>query len=493
MRISFFTPLPPAKTGIATYAAYLLPALARRAEVTVVVDQKEWESPEGCRVVHRERYAGDPAGALIYQLGNNPYHEWIYREAMERPGIVELHDVVLHHLIVEMTLARGRDEEYAAVLRENHGAPGEAWARGRIAGYHDEIGNFLFPASRTIADRSKRVIVHNRHAAEVLRRAGVSTAITVLDMPFPHPGAVEPQTHHGVVIGMFGFVTDAKRPQAVFEAFAEAHRRDPRLHLLVVGEAAPNLDLSELAGRFAIPADAWDATGYVSEEDFDRHLARVDRVVNLRYPSAGETSGALLRILHARQLVAVSDFGPFSDLPPAVAARIPLGREEHDSLVDFMLFGAAHDSDAQRRWIAQHSDLDSAVEAYLALAASPETGQPGASSSHRLPMPLFPALRLEEARVDGGTLELRLVNEGSEVVSSAQFGAPGYRLIVKLFDRAEEVFAQWISLESDLEPRGEATVRIQAGAAVGELRLYHAMQGVPDIDARPFATARLGA
>src|SRR6202030_1971852 len=99
-----------------------------------------------------------PSAARIYHLGNNPHHEWIYRAAMETPGVIVLHDLVLHHLIVEMTLARGDADGYAAALRASHGAAGEAWARGRAAGLHSEMGNFLMPASIDVAQRSRGVI-----------------------------------------------------------------------------------------------------------------------------------------------------------------------------------------------------------------------------------------------------------------------------------------------------------------------------------------------
>src|SRR5206468_12037615 len=97
---------------------------------------------------------------VFYQLGNNPHHEWIYKAAMKNPGVIVLHDIVLHHLIVEMTLAQGDVAGYVAALEANHGAVGGAWGRGRAAGLHSEMGNFLLPASIDLANRSRAVIVH---------------------------------------------------------------------------------------------------------------------------------------------------------------------------------------------------------------------------------------------------------------------------------------------------------------------------------------------
>jgi hypothetical protein len=135
------TPLPPAKSGVAHYASLVLPELAKR------VDVKAFASLDGYR-------RGD-FDEVIYQLGNNPHHEAMLTEALREPGVIVLHDLVLHHLIVETTLARGDAEGYVAALQESHGAAGAAWARGRAAGLHSEMGNFLLPASVEVASRSR--------------------------------------------------------------------------------------------------------------------------------------------------------------------------------------------------------------------------------------------------------------------------------------------------------------------------------------------------
>src|SRR6478609_6669140 len=167
MKVAYYSPMPPERTGIAHYSAMLIPELRKRLDLELVPPKHQALSTKHC----------------IYHLGNNPHHEWIYLEALKTPGVIVLHDVVLHHLIVEMTLARGDADGYAAALRASHGEVGEAWARGRAAGLHSEMGNFLLPASIEIANRSLAVIVHNRWAADLLRSFGVTTPIYVV----PHP------------------------------------------------------------------------------------------------------------------------------------------------------------------------------------------------------------------------------------------------------------------------------------------------------------------
>src|SRR5258707_6103555 len=122
----------------------LIPELAKHVELTAI---------------------GDPSSLVprplsLYFLGNNPHHAWIYEEAMRTPGVIVLHDLVLHHLIVEMTLARGDVDGYVSALEANHGEAGAAWARGPAAGLHSEMGHFLMPASGDVAHRSRAAVRH---------------------------------------------------------------------------------------------------------------------------------------------------------------------------------------------------------------------------------------------------------------------------------------------------------------------------------------------
>ena len=43
MKLNWFSPLPPAKTGIADYTLGLLPALSKQAEVVLWTDQSSWD------------------------------------------------------------------------------------------------------------------------------------------------------------------------------------------------------------------------------------------------------------------------------------------------------------------------------------------------------------------------------------------------------------------------------------------------------------------
>jgi hypothetical protein len=65
VKVGYFSPLPPARTGVADYAATLLAALKRLGEV----------EPDARN-----------ADVNLYQMGNNQLHRDIYAKALAEPG-----------------------------------------------------------------------------------------------------------------------------------------------------------------------------------------------------------------------------------------------------------------------------------------------------------------------------------------------------------------------------------------------------------------------
>jgi glycosyltransferase involved in cell wall biosynthesis len=478
MNVVMFTPMPPTRTGVAHYSSILAPALREKVDLQVI------SSPDELR---RQPATGNRQP--IYHLGNNPHHEWIYDEAMRAPGVIVLHDYVLHHLIVEMTLARGDVEGYVAALEANHGAAGAAWARGRAVGLHSEIGNFLLPASVVVANRSRAVIVHNQYAADRLQSFGVKTPIHVIGHPYVHDAVrhdrdgLRRRLGFGAperVIGFFGFLTSAKRAEVILEAFARARQRDAGLRLLVVGEPAPNIDVA------ALQRDGVVFTGYVPDEDFASYYEVADRFVNLRYPSAGETSGTLIRALDSGKPVAVSEYAQFAELPDSCVVKIPFGEEEVSALAEFFVAAIASPAAAQREWLEANARVDRVAGAYVGVlsgapAPSPVQRRPGAGA----PLVLFPAV---SASYDGSAFVFR--NEGNAGIRTHAYGEPGYRVIVKLFADGVEVRNRWIELPRDLAPGETARVSIDTAHAT-RATLHHALQGIPVVDRKPFAELML--
>ncbi len=91
MRVAYFSPLPPARSGIADYSEALIESLRP------LVDLEIFSSAD---------QAFDPAGfdAILYHIGNNGFHDFVYETALRHPGMVVLHESNLHHLITDLTI-----------------------------------------------------------------------------------------------------------------------------------------------------------------------------------------------------------------------------------------------------------------------------------------------------------------------------------------------------------------------------------------------------
>jgi len=389
MRIAYWSPLPPVRSGIADYSAELLPALARLMEVELIVPDG-WR-PAGAAALgglaaHPERafpglLAGGRFDAVLYQLGNNPdYHAAIYRALLAHPGVVALHEYVLHHLVRELTLVAGDAAAYVAEMRYAYGLTGEAVAR-RCLATGVPLDPWSYPLFERVVDRSLGMLVHNDFTRRRVQASRPLARIAVVPSPFslgappPPPTPAAARAALGLapdafVVASFGFLTAAKRPRVLLRAFARLRRQAPRAVLLLVGEVSPHFDFAAVAADERM--DGVTVTGRLDFERFLLYMAAADVAVNLRYPTAGETSGALVRLLGLGKPVIVSRVGAFAEVPEGCCAQVDPDEGEEDLLAAYL---ARLEADAglrqamgenARRWAAAHHSLESTARGYAA-------------------------------------------------------------------------------------------------------------------------------
>jgi glycosyltransferase involved in cell wall biosynthesis len=388
-RLAFVGPLPPVRSGIADYARDLLPHIAADFDVEVFVDDRQAETsppaPAPIRPASELRRRFGEFRHVVYQLGNNLHHRFVLELAREIPGIVVLHDLVLHHLYEEIAGVEDEWESYGEALRESYGEIGDQvvrWKRWRLA---SERENFALPLFESLAAGSRGVLVHSRSAETEVRRRLSAAAVRRITMgipeepPLDRDGArrrlgVPPEA---VIIGAFGFITPIKRLDIVAAALRSARSTCPELRLVLVGEASPGARLEEIFTAAEFGDGRVIHRGYVAPGEYRDWMAATDVAVNLRYPSAGETSASLLRLLGDGKCTLVSAYRQFLEIPSTAAVWIPLGREEEASLASALIELACDSerrlriSEAARAFVAaEHSmvraarDFREAVETF---------------------------------------------------------------------------------------------------------------------------------
>src|ERR1022692_4594797 len=99
------------------------------------------------------------ADVHLYHIGNNQLHREIYLQAIERPGVVVLHDAVLQHLFLGSLTETAYLDEFVY----NSGP----WSRDRAwQMWHDRAASatddryFRYPMLKRIALASRAVIVY---------------------------------------------------------------------------------------------------------------------------------------------------------------------------------------------------------------------------------------------------------------------------------------------------------------------------------------------
>lgn len=366
MRIAFVSPLPPAATGIADYAAELLSLLAPRHQIEAFHAQETVDAtrlPAGLPVRHaRELLAGHldrPFEVVVYQMGNGPAHAFVYDLLPRLPGLLVLHDLVLFH-------SRAAAFVDAEPVRAWRRAPGsdaareaarpllEAWrdelvysypAQGArlFAAHMGTVGDLLpyaYPLLRLPVEASRAVLVHSAYAAQVVREEVADARVVVVPQPVEAATVepVEPETVRALrrrlgfaegelVVGCFGLLTAEKRVAAVARAVARASASLPKLRLLLVGPVPDRTGLERRLAALDL-AERAVVTGRVSHEELAAHVAAADLVAHLRWPTARETSAALLRVLAQGRPTIVSDLRHQAELPEDAVWRVDPAREE---------------------------------------------------------------------------------------------------------------------------------------------------------------------
>lgn len=351
-RVACFTPLSPVSSGISFYSEELLPVLARALDVEVYVDGYRpvraaalAASGVRCRDAREfDRAAGErPFDAIIYQLGNGPAHAYMYERLLRTPGVVVLHDVVLHHLQLWMAVNRGRRRAYAAELARLYGARGRELAKAVMRGQTPPT-LFDYPLVEPVLEAARVVIVHNAASLERVRALRPATDARLAPMGVPLPALPSREaararlglTPDAFVVLSLGHATPYKRLDVALRAFRRLLTERPDARFLIAGSEAPNLGLERQIGYLGLGQQV-SRLGFVSPERVADLLAAADCCVNLRYPSAGETSASLLRIMAAGLPVIVSDDGAFRELPGDCCARAPVGSIEEPLLAEYLI------------------------------------------------------------------------------------------------------------------------------------------------------------
>jgi glycosyltransferase involved in cell wall biosynthesis len=321
MTVGFFAPLPPARTGVADYAVALLRRL--RAHGTVEI-------------------APARADINLYHLGNNHLHAAIYERALRVPGVVVLHDAVLHHFFLGAMTASQYTDEFIFNYGEWSRALAESLWRVRARSAADSRF-FAYPMLRRVCETARAVIVHNPAAASMVLRHAPKARVAEIPMllepvesaPVAEIEAVRQRLevdHRTVLAGIFGHLRESKRILPVLRAF----RRLPAgSTVLLLAGSSGSRDLERAMEPFLTDSHV-RRVPYTPAAEFQKLVQATDVCVNLRYPAAGETSAITISCMGNGKPVVVTSGDELSRLPESACIRVAPGIGE-EAAVEAMM------------------------------------------------------------------------------------------------------------------------------------------------------------
>ncbi len=390
MRLAFFSPLNPQRTGIADYSEELLPCLAKRCEIDIFTDEgvipttkdiienfsvSPYTQFEQCR-------QQKPYDLCLYQMGNNPaYHQYMDTMIQTHPGVVTLHDYALQHLYIDLFRKEERFDEYQTAMESYYGDLGRLIADKFRRGILVDFVYYQLPFYQRVVTPSLGTIVHSSYVKTKILQYNPSFQVEMINMGIIPPDLTRyipeelRRKHHipqeSFVISSFGFISPGKRIHEILRAFSTFVKDVPNALCVFVGEELSCLDVRKVLQELHI-ADHVIITGYIPYNQFLEYIVLSDVCVNLRYPTVRATSANILKIMAFAKPVLTSDLCELLDIPNTCCTKIPLNETEEETLLQAFhrLYRYPEQRQAlgrnARKFIEDHHSMQQATDKYIA-------------------------------------------------------------------------------------------------------------------------------
>lgn len=339
VRLAWFTPWPPQPSGVAGRSAELIPALAARGHACdVFVDARHLPlveragdaapEPGDVRVQSAHdflwRHVRGQYDLVIYQAGNSRLHDYLWPYLFRVPGLTVLHDARLHHARARTLLDPPRRHVYPAEFAFDCPAVSPDAAELAVYGF-DGAYYYLWPMVRAVAAASRLVAAHTKSDDTALAARLTPDSIAYIPLGYRSAGELTDAERadarrtlglsaDALVFGIFGGLSADKRVSPILQAFARLVRQYPNARLLVAGSPASGCDVRAEAATLGI-AHALIDLGVIDDEAFARAIACADVSLNLRWPTAVETSGPWLQALASGRPTVIVDHAHLAHVP----------------------------------------------------------------------------------------------------------------------------------------------------------------------------------
>ncbi|CAG0956681.1 D-inositol 3-phosphate glycosyltransferase [Anaerolineae bacterium] len=356
LRLAFWSPLNPRRSGISDYSESLLAAMREYAQIDVFVDGYQ---PSNLPLLdHFPTYDAKaypyvalraPYDLNLYQIGNNRLHRYMYDRILGEPGIITLHDVCVYHLIHAVLAGGSHPERFWQEVAYCEGS--EVAQKARIEYVKGQLDDYSLSLNRRLVEASRGVITHSDSAAKKLERYRAVSPLRII--PFgisileDDQGKFARAIRHALdipedafVFGVFGHIHRVKRIPVILRAFARVRAKLPNTCLLIMGPLDPSA--ADAIRPLQTNLENTREQGIYLDLTYADHVLRlmmvhaIDVGINLRYPTAGETSASLSTFLGMGKPTLVSAVSSFLEYPDSCCPKVPIDQNEEAVLFQHM-------------------------------------------------------------------------------------------------------------------------------------------------------------
>ncbi len=314
------TPLPPLKTGLATYAMRVLENTSDFVDWTVAYtsgsDPLTLPSYVGSIPVE-ELQEDELPDARIFQVGNSPHCFGVVQALYRLSGTALFHETTIHHMLRHCYIESSRWEDYRREIRFCYGPAAEDvekdLSNGNIPAAQYDRKLKQYPLLGRALHASHSAVCLNPYAASIIRKSYPEGCVLTIGHPLsPLPELELPLKPFPLCFGMVGTNQYGRNLDKIIEAVELLRIDYPAAGLVLIGGNYPE-GLPEWTMR----------TGRLEEMEYQSWIRTLDYVFDVRHPTCGETSGSLLEAMRAGIPSIVTASGAFNNLPSDAVIRIP--------------------------------------------------------------------------------------------------------------------------------------------------------------------------
>jgi glycosyltransferase involved in cell wall biosynthesis len=342
MKIAYFSPFNPLKSGISDFSEELILQLKNYIDIDLFVDNYKLSNKEikdNFEIYNindfYKKNIRNKYNQCVFQVGNNErYHGNIIDAFTKFSGILELHDFSIHHYIAEHTYAKNDINGYIDYIQYSHGEGGvkivQKFLQGKAPAPWDAKG-LEITVNKHLIDRATAIIVHSDMAKQMAR--AINPNKPIINIPLHTVDIYDDYISfknkckqalsvkdNCLVFGSFGFATRAKRIIQTLSALAMYKKINKNFVYYIVGKVE-NLNLKEYIQKLNL-IDNVIITEFVTLEKLKQYMGACDICFNLRYPTHGESSSSLHRLIGMGKPIIVTDIGTFQEYPDDIVLKV---------------------------------------------------------------------------------------------------------------------------------------------------------------------------